>query len=345
MQVDGRPPRSAAGSAMSVGSLAHPVGAAISVERSLFTQLLTPPLRRRISFHEYTTVQRILERCGHDHHRPAAADRRPARRRAAPATSAPSASIQALGRGHRRRAVGRRASVPGRRAGAAAPAHPRGRVLDRHRGRDRLPLRRPRGRARRRRLHHQAARRDARHVERRQRAGPHDRDHQPGRVRALLPRRCPTCRRGAAGPGGLGGAGRRYGLEFGEPPGCRTSSSATTSHRPPWARSRATDAQLGGGAGSLRGEVFRRGRPVTMAAETGTGAGVAPCRWTGRTAGAATRGWAGTTARGTFVSTAPTPATTVFARRIPRRRLRVPQEPSRNRIRLYTGGAPAAGCS
>lgn len=45
---------------------------------------------------------------------------------------------------------------------------------------DRLPLRRQRGGPRSGWLHHQAARADARDVERRQRAGPHRRDHHPG---------------------------------------------------------------------------------------------------------------------------------------------------------------------
>ena len=99
----------------------------------------------------------------------------------------------------------------------AAPAHPGGRVLDRHRGRDRLPLRRPRGRARPGRLHHQAARRAARDVERRDVPARMIEVISPGRVRALLPG---DDRLAAAGPPLFADVlelGAKYGLEFGEP--------------------------------------------------------------------------------------------------------------------------------
>ena len=65
--------------------------------------------------------------------------------------------LQARRRGHGRCSLDRRAPVRGRRPRPAARPHARGRVFDRPRGRDRLPIERPGGRPRRWRLHRREA--------------------------------------------------------------------------------------------------------------------------------------------------------------------------------------------
>ena len=74
------------------------------------------------------------------------------------------------------------------------------------------------GRARARRVHHQAARRAAHDVERRQRAGPDDRGHQPGRIRALLPGVDRPHRGRSTRLAAIGALAEAYGLQFGEAP-------------------------------------------------------------------------------------------------------------------------------